>query len=66
MANPSNPVDMNERRNLLELLDRLADVQPGRHCMPDVLVDQWFHGDSDRRRKIEEAIGRMPKRKTSN
>jgi hypothetical protein len=29
--------------------------------MPDVTVGQWLHGDADARRKIEEAIDRMPK-----
>jgi hypothetical protein len=30
--------------------------------MPDVFVDQWLHGNADARRKIEEAIDRMPKK----
>jgi hypothetical protein len=40
-------------------VDRLAAPKglPG-----DALVDQWLHGDADTRRKIEEAIDRMPKK----
>jgi hypothetical protein len=51
---------MDERRKLLKLLDRLDAVH--RKCMPDVIVGQWLHGDADARRKIEEAIDRMPKK----
>jgi len=64
MSNPNNSGDMDERRKLLKLLDRLDAVHP--KCMPDVIVDQWVHGDIDARRKIEEAIGRLPKRKKPN
>jgi hypothetical protein len=34
--------------------------------MPDVIADQWLHGDTDARQKIEEAIDHLPKRKRSN
>ena len=60
MANPNNPRDMDERRKLLKLLDRLDAVD--RKCMPDVIVGQWLHGDADARCKIEEAIDRMPRK----
>jgi hypothetical protein len=59
MAN-LNSGAMDERRKLIALLDRLDAVQP--KCMPDMIVDQWVHGDADARRKIEEAIDRMPKK----
>jgi hypothetical protein len=59
MAN-LNSGAMDERRKLIALLDRLDVVQP--KCMPDMIVDQWVHGDADARRKIEEAIDRMPKK----
>jgi hypothetical protein len=61
MAKPENPGARDERRKLLELLDRLDTVRPGRHCLPDVLVDRWMHGDADIRRKIEESIDRLPR-----
>jgi hypothetical protein len=51
---------MDERRKLLRLLDRLDAVHL--KCMPDVIVDQWLHGGADARRRIEEAIDRMPRR----
>jgi len=57
MAN-LNSGAMDERRKLIVLLDRLDAVQ----CMADMIVDQWIHGDADARRKIEEAIDRMPKK----
>ena len=60
MANPNNSGDMDERRKLLRLLDRLDAVHL--KCMPDVIVDQWLHGGADARRRIEEAIDRMPRR----
>jgi len=60
MANPNNSSDLDERRKLLKLLDRLDTVH--RKCMPDVIVGQWLHGDADARRKIEEAIDRTPKK----
>jgi hypothetical protein len=60
MANPDNSRDMDERRRLLKLLDRLDDVDL--KCMPDVIVSRWFVADADARRKIEEAVERMPKR----
>jgi hypothetical protein len=64
MANPNGPGDLEERRKLLELLDRLAAVDRVRapKCMPDVITDQWLHGDPEGRRKIEEAISRMPRK----
>jgi hypothetical protein len=61
MSNPGNPGDMDERRRLIRLLDRLDTVH--RKCMPDLIVDQWLHGDADARRKIEEAIDDMPRRR---
>jgi hypothetical protein len=64
MANSNNPGDMDERRKLLNLLDRLDAVH--RKCMPDVIVDQWKHGNSDARRKIEDSIDRLPRRKKPN
>jgi hypothetical protein len=57
MANPNNSGDMDERRKLLDRLDAVH-----RKCMPDVIVGQWLRGDADARRKIEEAIDRMPKK----
>ena len=60
MANPNNSSDLDERRKLLKLLDRLDTVH--RKRMPDVIVGQWLHGDADARRKIEEAIDRTPKK----
>ncbi len=60
MADPNNSGDQDERRKLVELLDRLDFVHP--KCMPDVIVDRWLHGDEDARRKIEEAVDRMPKK----
>jgi hypothetical protein len=60
MAKPNNPVDMEERRKLLKLLDRLDTVDP--KCMPDIFVSQWLRGDADARRKIEEEIDRLPRR----
>ena len=64
MSNPSNSGDLDERRKLLELLDGLTAVDrlAAPKCMPDLLVDQWLHGDAGTRRKIEEAIDRMPKK----
>ena len=64
MSNPNNSGDLDERRKLLKLLDRLAAVDrlAAPRCMPDVIVGQWLHGNSDARRKIEEAIDRMPKK----
>jgi hypothetical protein len=66
MANPDNPVDMDERRKLLELLDRLdaVDRTVDRKFMPELIVGKWMHGDADARRKIEEAIDRMPRKST--
>lgn len=64
MANPNTSSGMDERRELLKLLDRLDAVHP--RCMPDVIASKWLHGDADARRKIEEAIDSLPKRKTSN
>lgn len=64
MANSNNPGDMDERRKLLNLLDRLDAVH--RKCMPDVIVDQWMHGNADARRKIEDSIDRLPRRKKPN
>ena len=63
MSNPNNSGDLDERRKLLKLLDRLAAVDrlAAPKCMPDVIVGQW-HGNADARRKIEEAIDRMPKK----
>jgi hypothetical protein len=62
MSHPSNSGDLDERRKLLELLARLAAVDRARapRCLPDVIVDQWRHGDAGARRKIEEAIERLP------
>jgi hypothetical protein len=34
--------------------------------MPDIIVGQWLKGDPGARRKIEEAIDRLPKQKKSN
>ena len=65
MANPNNAGDMDERRKLLKLLDRLAAVDrlaAPKHMPHDGIVDQWLHGDADARQKIEEAIDRMPKK----
>jgi hypothetical protein len=64
MSNPNNSGDLDERRKLLKLLDRLAAVDrlAAPKCMPDVIVDQWLHGDPGARRKIEDAIDRMPKK----
>jgi hypothetical protein len=63
MANPDNSRAMDERRSLLRLLDRLDDVQPGRHCIPDAIVDRWVHSDADTRRRIEDSIDGLPRRK---
>jgi hypothetical protein len=64
MANPNHSRDLDELR---KLLDRLADVQPSRLCMPDVfIVGQWLVGDPEARRTIEEEIDRLPKRKKPN
>ena len=60
MANPNNSGDMDERRRLLNLVDRLDAVD--RKFMPEVILDRWLHGDVDARRKIEEAIDRMPRK----
>lgn len=65
MADPKNSGDGDERRKLIEVLDRLAAVQPGKGCTPDVLAGQWLYGDPDARRKIEETIDRLPKRPKS-
>jgi hypothetical protein len=64
MSNPNNSGDLDERRKLFKLLNRLAAVDrlAAPKCMPDVIVDQWLHGNADARRKIEEAIDRMPKK----
>jgi hypothetical protein len=61
MPNPNNSGDLHSLR---KLLDRLAAVHP--KCMPDLIIDQWLHGDPEGRRTIEEEIDRMPKRKNSN
>jgi hypothetical protein len=61
MSNPNNSGDLDELR---KLLDRLADVDP--KCMPDVIAEKWAVADPGARRKIEEAIDRLPKRKKSN
>ena len=68
MSNPNNSVDLNERRKLLELLDRLAAVDIARapKFMPDVAIYQWRHGDPEARRTVEEEIDRLPKREKSN
>jgi hypothetical protein len=62
----SNPGNSSERKELLKLLDRLAavDRQAAGHrkFLPDLLVDQWLHGDAGARRKIEEAIDHLPKK----
>ena len=63
MANPNHSGDLD---GLRKLLDRLATVQPGRECMPEVIVGQWLRGDPEARQTIEEEIDRMPKRKKSN
>jgi hypothetical protein len=34
--------------------------------MPDVIAGRWAVSDADARRKIEEEIDRLPKRKKSN
>jgi hypothetical protein len=62
MPNPDNSGDLDDLRRLL---DRLATLDPNK-CMPDVIAGQWMHGDPDARRKIEEAIDRLPKKKKSN
>jgi hypothetical protein len=64
MSNPNNSGDLDERRKLLKLLDRLAAVDrlATPKCLPDVIAGQWLHGDADTRRKIEDAIDRMPKK----
>jgi hypothetical protein len=56
----ANPGERDERRKLIELLDRLDAVD--RKCMPDVIVDRWLHGDACARRKIEQAIDGMPRK----
>ena len=64
MSNPHNSGDLDERRKLLKLLERLAAVDrlAAPKCMPDVIAGQWLHGDADTRRKIEDAVDRMPKK----
>ncbi len=65
MSNPINSGALDERRKLLKLLDRLdaVDRQAAPKHMPhDSLVDQWLHSDADTRRKIEEAVDRLPKK----
>ena len=57
----SNPANSEERRKLLQLLDRLDAVDP--KCLPTAITSRWLHGDSGARRKIEEGIDRLPKRK---
>ena len=61
MSNPNSSGDLDELRRLL---DRLATVDP--KCMPDVIADQWVHGDPGTRQKIEETIDRLPKRKKAS
>ena len=62
MASPDNSRDLT---GLRKLLDRVANVQPSRQCMPDLIVGQWLKGDPESRRTIEEGIDRLPKRKKS-
>ena len=64
MANPNNSSGKDERRKLVALLDRLDAVQPTTGF--DALIYQWLHGDADARRKIEESIDSLPKRKKPN
>jgi hypothetical protein len=56
-----NSANSKERRNLLKLLDRLDAVDP--KCLPTAIVGRWLHGDADARRKIEDSIDGLPKRK---
>jgi hypothetical protein len=60
MASPVPSGERDERRRLIDLLDRLDGVD--RKCMPDVIVDRWMHGDADARAKIEQAVDRMPRK----
>jgi len=64
MSHPNNSGDLDERRKLLELLARLAAVDRARapRCLPDVIADQWLHGDAGARRKIEDAVDRLPRK----
>ena len=62
MSNPNNSGDLNERRKLLDRLDDVDRQAAPKHMPHDGIVDQWLHGDPDARRKIEEAIDRMPKK----
>ena len=64
MANLNNANADDERRKLVALLDRLDAVHPTAGF--DALIYQWLHGDSDVRRKIEDSIDRLPKRKKLN
>jgi len=64
MANPNDASANDERRKLVALLDRLDAVQPTAGF--DALIYQWLHGDADTRRKIEDSIDRLPKRKKPN
>lgn len=61
MSNPNNSGSLDELR---KLLDRLADVDP--KCLPDVIAGQWAKADPGARRRIEEAIDRLPNRKKPN
>ena len=60
----SNPNISGDLEGLRKLLDRLADVDP--KCIPTIIADQWSIGDFEARRKIEEAVDRLPKRKKVN
>jgi hypothetical protein len=61
MANPNRSYSRDE---LLKLLDRLDTVHP--KCMPSVIAERWAVSDAAARRKIEEEIDRLPRRKKSN
>ncbi len=65
MSNPTGPGELEERRKLFELLDRLAAVDrqaAPRHMPHDAIPDQWLHSDAATRRKIEEVIDLLPKK----
>jgi hypothetical protein len=47
----SNPANSEERRKLLELVDRLDAVDP--KCLPVAIIGRWLHGDLKARGKIE-------------
>jgi hypothetical protein len=65
MPKPTSPEAREERRKLFDLLDRLAAVDrqaAPKHMPHDAIAGQWIHGDAEARRRIEEAIDRMPRK----